>query len=101
MWFDSKWQFFGYPRFVKSIRSHIAKYGNKVSSLSSCVSHFTLTPYELKFTSGRASYLSDTICDEFIDLIGEKVLNTILAQIREAKYFSITVDSTPDVTHYD
>lgn len=86
------------------LSSHIAKYGNKgkgMICLSSCVSHFSLTQYELKFTSGRASYLSDTICDEFINLIGTKVLNTILAEIREAKYYSISVDSTPDVTHHD
>lgn len=82
------------------ISSHIARHGNKGrgnnSLIISYVSHSSL----LEFL-GRASYLSDTICDEFISLIGEKVLNIILAEIRDAKYFSISVDSTPDVSHCD
>lgn len=91
-------------QFDPLLASHIAKYGNKgrgIICLSSYVSEISLTPFELTFTSGRASYLSDTICDEFITLIGSKVLKVILDELREAKYFSISVDSTPDVTHND
>lgn len=91
-------------KFDPLLASHIAKYGNKgrgIFYLSSYVAEFSLSPFELTFTLGRASYLSDTICDEFINLIGTKVLNAILTEIREAKYFSISVDSTPDVSHSD
>lgn len=50
---------------------------------------------------GQTSYLSSTICEEFIGLIAEKVTETILEEIKSAKYFSIIVDSTPDITHVD
>jgi hypothetical protein len=47
------------------------------------------------------SFLSVTICEEFIELMGSKVLAAIVTEIQKAKYFSISVDSTPDVTHID
>lgn len=47
---------------------------------------------------GQVSYLSSTISDEFIQLLGEYVLSKIL---KEAKYFGIIVDSTPDLQHVD
>lgn len=50
---------------------------------------------------GRASYLSSTICDEFISILGQEVKNTIAADVIKAKYYSISVDSTPDVSHTD
>lgn len=86
------------------ITSHIKKYGNKgkgIVALSSYVSQLILMDCVSKFSSGRASYLSDTICDEFIALIGVKVMNVILTELRDAKYFSLGVDSTPDVSHSD
>ena len=33
--------------------------------------------------------------------MGEKVLSEIVDQVKLAKYFSISVDSTPDVSHVD
>ena len=50
---------------------------------------------------GIPSYLSSTICDEFIDDMGQQVLNVIIAEIKLAKYNSISADSTPDVIHSD
>jgi hypothetical protein len=50
---------------------------------------------------GILSYLSVTICDEFIELMGSKVLAAIVTEIQKAKYFSISVDSTLHVTHID
>ncbi|XP_035216519.1 uncharacterized protein LOC118189913 [Stegodyphus dumicola] len=47
--------------------------------------------------SGTTSYLSSKICDE----MAEKVINTIVTEIKYAKYFSICVDSTPDISHVD
>lgn len=50
---------------------------------------------------GHTSYLSSTICEEVIELMGQTVLSVIVNEIKLAKYFSISVDSTPDVMHVD
>jgi len=50
---------------------------------------------------GSTSYLSANICNEFINIIGKKVLTTIISEIKAAKYYSISVDSTPDLSHVD
>ena len=50
---------------------------------------------------GNVSYLSSTICDEFITIMGEYVLKQIVKELKSAKYFSATVDSTPDISHVD
>jgi hypothetical protein len=51
--------------------------------------------------SGHVNYLSSTICNELITLMGEKVLNEIVERIKRSKYYSISVDSTPDEAHID
>lgn len=48
---------------------------------------------------GTPSYLSATVCEEFVYLMGECVLSEIVNDIQIAKYFSISVDSTLDVSH--
>jgi len=68
-------------QFDPFLAGHIEKYGQK--------------------GRGNVSYLSSTICDEFIDVMGEKTRQTIAEEIREAKYFSVVVDSTPDLSHVD
>lgn len=93
-------------QFDPLIASHISRYSNKGKGIHNYGSRLSFSEiirfhFNFKFNLGRASYLSDTICDEFIDLIGIKVLNVILSELREAKYFSISVDSTPDVSHCD
>uniref|UniRef100_A0A673NLW3 TTF-type domain-containing protein n=1 Tax=Sinocyclocheilus rhinocerous TaxID=307959 RepID=A0A673NLW3_9TELE len=50
---------------------------------------------------GTVSYLSSTTCEEFIQLMGEKIKQTIAKEIQNAKYFSVIVDSTPDLSHVD
>lgn len=50
---------------------------------------------------GNVSYLSSTICDEFISLMSKTVIDNIVIQINKSKYFSIIVDSTPDNTKVD
>jgi len=50
---------------------------------------------------GNVSYLSKTIYDEFIQLMGQRVKKVITEEIESAKYFSLIVDSTPDVSHVD
>ena len=50
---------------------------------------------------GSISYLSSTTCDQIIAIIGKDVLSTIIEEIKRAKYYSISVDSTPDTSHSD
>lgn len=51
--------------------------------------------------SGRTNYLSSTICEEIVHLIGQNVLNEIVSRIKKSKYYSVSLDSTPDVGHMD
>lgn len=50
---------------------------------------------------GTPSYLSSNICEEFIALMGQRVQSEIIMQLQHAKYFSLIVDSTPDLSHTD
>lgn len=50
---------------------------------------------------GSVSYLSSSICEEFIDVMGEKTKRVIANELKDAKYFSVIVDSTPDLSHTD
>lgn len=63
------------------LAQHIKKYGSK--------------------GSGHVSYLSANTCNEFIDVMGNIVLQTILNEIRNVLYYSLIVDSTPDCSHTD
>ncbi|KAL4710117.1 hypothetical protein ACJJTC_016519 [Scirpophaga incertulas] len=63
------------------LSKHIAQYGGK--------------------GKGCTNYLSSTICDEFIELMANKVLTQIKDEIKISKYYSIIVDSTPDISHID
>lgn len=63
------------------LKDHIDKYGNP--------------------GKGRTSYLSSQICNEFLMIIENKIRQTIIDEIKKAKYYSIIVDSTPDVAHID
>lgn len=39
--------------------------------------------------------------EKFVEIMGEKIKKTIANEIKNAKYFSIIVDSTPDISHTD
>ena len=47
------------------------------------------------------SFLSSTVCEEFIEILGERVEEVIVDELKAAKYYSVSVDSTPDVSHTD
>ena len=51
--------------------------------------------------NGHTSYLSKTTIEEFVLLMHHRVLQTIVEKLSSAKYFSVTVDSTPDISHLD
>ena len=53
-------------KFDPFLRNHIETYGNK--------------------GKGRPSYLSSTICEEFIEIMGSTVLSVIITELKEAKY---------------
>uniref|UniRef100_A0A8C3HPZ8 Uncharacterized protein n=1 Tax=Chrysemys picta bellii TaxID=8478 RepID=A0A8C3HPZ8_CHRPI len=50
---------------------------------------------------GNPLYLSKTICDELIGLMSDKVRLAIVDEISTAGYFSLSVDSTPDLSHIE
>ena len=50
---------------------------------------------------GTVSYLSAGVCDEFIDILGNNARSFIISELKKAKYFSIIIDSTPDISHSD
>jgi hypothetical protein len=50
---------------------------------------------------GHTSYLSKTTCEEFIEILGTVILDRIISELKSCKYYSVSVDSTPDVSHID
>ena len=54
-----------------------------------------------KSGKGSTTYLSANICEEFIALLGKKVLSAIVSEILQSKYYSISVNFKPDVSHVD
>ena len=50
---------------------------------------------------GHVSYFSSTVCEEFIDVIATKELDIIISEIQQATYYSVSVDSIPDIRNVD
>ena len=50
---------------------------------------------------GHVSYLSSRICDEFIEILASSVHSKIVDEIKAAKYYGLSNDSTPDIAHID
>ena len=50
---------------------------------------------------GYTSYLSKTICEEFITLIGSSVHDSIICELKNSKYYTISLDSTPGLSNAD
>ena len=51
--------------------------------------------------SGHTNYLSSTICEELVLFIETRVLDDIVSRIKCSRYYSVTLDSTPDEGHVD
>ncbi|XP_022900865.1 zinc finger MYM-type protein 1-like [Onthophagus taurus] len=51
--------------------------------------------------SGKTNYLSSTTYEEIVYIMAQRCREVISANVRIAKYFSIIVDSTPDISHVD
>ena len=63
------------------LAEHLVKYGN--------------------LGSGKTSYLCKIIYEKLVHLNGKEVFSFIIKEMKDRKYFSISVDSTPDVSHTD
>uniref|UniRef100_A0A0L8HQ46 Uncharacterized protein n=1 Tax=Octopus bimaculoides TaxID=37653 RepID=A0A0L8HQ46_OCTBM len=68
-------------KFELFLCTHINQYGNK--------------------GTGHPSYLSKIIYEKVIQPVAKNVLEEIVKEIKEAGYFSVLVDSTPDVSSVD
>ena len=68
-------------KFDPFLKEHLEKYGSK--------------------GKGNVSYISKTIYEDLKKQMGIMVQNTIIKEVRESKYFSLIVDSTPDISKTD
>ena len=55
----------------------------------------------LNKSKGHVSYFSSTVYEEFIDVIATKVFDIIISETKQAKYYSMSVDSTSDTINVD
>lgn len=44
-------------------------------------------------------YLGHHVQNELIDLLSSKILSTVVADIKQAKFYSIILDCIPDISH--
>jgi len=104
---------------IKSLASHglsfrgdIEKFGSSTSNTGNFIMMMELPaeydPLLSKHISkygnpgkGNTSYLSFSTYKQFIKIMSEKVINTIVDEIKSSKYFSNSIDSTPDISHTD
>ena len=93
-----------------ALRGHVEKFGHPhngnymmLLELIAKYDNFLTTHIE-RFGDcgkGNTSYLSSTIAEELICLLAKAVKQEILTRVRSSKYFSFSVDSTPDIAHVD
>ncbi len=50
-------------------------------------------------TASHNSYLGHHVQNELIDLLSRKIISAIVDDIKQAKFFSIILDCTPDISH--
>uniref|UniRef100_A0A3Q1FCV8 TTF-type domain-containing protein n=1 Tax=Acanthochromis polyacanthus TaxID=80966 RepID=A0A3Q1FCV8_9TELE len=47
----------------------------------------------------HSAYLGKTIQNELISCLSDKIMNTIVAEIKSSKYYALILDCTPDLSH--
>ncbi len=50
-------------------------------------------------TASHNSYLGHHVQNELIDLLSSKIISAIVDDIKQAKFFSVILDCTPDISH--
>lgn len=55
----------------------------------------------LATASSRATYIGNTTQNQLITCCGEEITETILNQVRNAKYYSVIFDETTDISHVE
>ncbi len=56
---------------------------------------------KLSGTLNITTYLGENIKKELISEISEKIVEAMVCEIKQSKYFSIILDCTPDITHIE
>ena len=64
--------------------------GNFLGILQLLAEYDTFLPEHIQ--KRHVSYFSSTVCEEFIDVIATKVLDFIISEIKQAKYYSVSVE---------
>lgn len=68
--------------------------------ISLLAKHNSALKFQLELLQkGQVSYLSHTTQNEIIDVMAKTVRNSILNEIKEAKYYTMLVNCTPDASH--
>ena len=47
----------------------------------------------------KKHYLSNIIQNELIDIVAKKVEKELMTQLTKAKYYALSLDCTPDISH--
>lgn len=55
---------------------------------------------EVPYRSYNVIYLSPNSQNAFIEMLSNETRKIISKEVKEAKYFSVMADSTPDISHY-
>lgn len=55
--------------------------------------------FNVLFSTGNATYLSHQIQNQMIDTIGTAISEEIVRRLKEAEFFAVIVDETPDTSH--
>ncbi|CAF3731666.1 unnamed protein product [Rotaria sp. Silwood1] len=87
-----------------SFRSEVESEGNfnQIVSLLRRYNNTTDQWYKDKSTrSYRVTYLSNDAQNEFISIIGKAVHDSIINRLNKSLFWSVMVDSTPDISHKD
>ena len=77
--------------------------GNYLGCLELLAEYDPFLAERLWYGRGNPSYLSSTICEEFVLLMAEEVKQVIINEIASAKYYSFSIDSvnTTEISHTD
>ncbi|GBN34922.1 Zinc finger MYM-type protein 1 [Araneus ventricosus] len=67
------------------------------------VSHYhpPLREHILRHRKGQVTYFSSKIQNEFLEIISNKIREQIMEEVKEAKYYAVMFDCTPDVSHLE